>query len=289
VNITLHQLFTLNAVITQGSIQSGAKYLNKTHPSVITALKKLENELNFSLFDRTGYRITLTKEGRVFYKSAQRILDNINELGSLSLHLENNEETELNIAIGDITPLGSALSILRTFSRENTFTHLNLLFDNLEGVNERLLNGQADLIVHHIDKSDIRYEYKDFGRVEIIAVVAPEFLTMPVHNRLKYSNLVQYTQCVIRDTTEKLDTKNHFVSEHSPTISVGDQHTKKEIIKQGMAWGHMPSFLIETELESGELISINSDYIKTHIIDLVVSRLHKVNHGIMAEKLWNMF
>lgn len=288
-NITLNQLQTLDAVITQGSIQSGAKYLNKTHPSVITALKKLENELNFSIFDRAGYRTILTKKGHVFYKRAKYILDNVNDLKSLSIHLENNEETELNIAIGDITPLDNSLSVLRKFSNKNKFTNLNLLFDNLGGVNERLLNGQADLIIHHIDKSDIRYEYKDFYKVEIIPVVAPDFLDISSYKEITYSDLSKYTQCIIRGTTEKIDTKNYFISEHSHKIYVGDQQTKKEIIKQSMAWGHMPLFMIKNELKSGKLIPIVGKNIKSHSIDLVVSRLHKNNHGIMAEKLWAMF
>ena len=68
-NITLQQMRALDAVVSQGSIQSGAKLLNKTHPSVITALKNLEEELGFPLFDRTGYRSVLTEEGKAFHKN----------------------------------------------------------------------------------------------------------------------------------------------------------------------------------------------------------------------------
>ncbi|HED35711.1 MAG TPA: LysR family transcriptional regulator, partial [Gammaproteobacteria bacterium] len=44
-NITLQQMSTLDAVIRQGSIQAGARQLNRTHPGVISTLKKLESEL----------------------------------------------------------------------------------------------------------------------------------------------------------------------------------------------------------------------------------------------------
>lgn len=288
-NITLNQLQALDAVVTQGSIQSGAQFLNKTHPSVINALKKLEGELNFLVFDRAGYRTTLTKEGRAFYLGAQRILGNVSELELLSTHLENKKETELNIVIGDITPLGDSLPVLKAFSDSHPFTRSHLLFDNLGGVNERLFNGQADVIIHHIDKSGIRYEYKDFYKVDVIPVVAPNFLDVNTSINLSYLDLSQYTQCIIRGTTEKRDTKSYFLSEHSPKISVGDQQTKKEIIKQGMAWGHMPLFMIESELERGELISLVGNKIKSYSIDLVVARLRNDHHGIVAEKLWSMF
>lgn len=288
-NITLQQMMTLDAVIKSGSIQAGAKQLNKTHPSVITALKKLENELGFLLFDRSGYRSTLTQEGAAFYKSTKRILTDIDELKTQAQHLSHHEESELNIAIGELTPIAEALQVLQPFSSDNQHTHLNLLFENLEGANERLLDGDANLIIHHIDKSDPRYEYKDFCKVKIIPVVARDFLNFPVHNHLKYADLKKYTQCVIRNTASKTHSKNYFVLDQAPHITVGDHYTKKEVILQRMAWGHMPLFLVKNELKNGALISIEGEFIKGNTLDIVVSRRHNDHHGIMAERLWQSF
>ncbi len=288
-NITLQQLATLDAVIKQGSIQAGASYLNKTHPSVISSLKKLEDEIGFLLFDRSGYRSTLTHKGETFYQNSQAILTDIHELEAYAQHLSDNKEAQLNIAIGDITPIPKALKKLHTFSNNNKLTRLNLLFENLGGATERLLEGDADLIIHPIDKSDTRYEYKDFCKVHIIPVVAHDYLSIPISNKLKYADLSKHTQCIIKSTAKENSENNYFISEHSPYITVGDQHTKKELIVQGMAWGHMPRFLIKKELKKGKLISIEGNYIKGHTIDVVVSRLHKKTHGIMAESLWQNF
>lgn len=288
-NITLQQMLTLDAVISQGSVQSGARQLNKTHPSVITAIKNLEDELGFALFDRTGYRSVLTTKGKAFHKHIKRILGDIQKLDEQAQHLRENEEAELNVVIGDITPLPVVMKVLRRFAKENPNTRLNLFFGNLFGPNELLLDGKADLIIHHIDISDPRYEYREFCKVTIVPVVASGFLNFPVSKKIRYEELRDYTQCLIRDTSLHTKTPNRFVVDNAPHITVGDQYTKKEVIVQGMGWGHMPLFLIEKELKRGELASIEGSHIKSIKRDIVIARLSERVKGIVAERLWQSF
>ena len=285
-NITLHQINAFIAVIEQGSIQAAAAKLHKTHPSIVSSLKKLEIELDFSLFDRSGYRSVPTEQGKVFYQQCLHVAGEIHDLKSLSTHLRQNKETEISIAIGDTTPLSAVLPLLHEFTEKNRSTHLNLLFENIEGANERLFEEKANIIIHHIDKSDMRYDYQDFCKVKIVPVVAKGFLKTNVTSDFKYDDLKKYTQCIIRSTVNSIPSNDYFILKKSPTISVGDQHTKKEIILQKMAWGHMPFFLVRKELESGELQSIEGKYIKSTTLDIVVARLQNFQHGVITEDLW---
>lgn len=285
-NIILRQINAFVAVIEQGSIQAAASKLYKTHPSIVTSIKKLEMELGFSLFDRSGYRSVPTEQGKVFYRQCLQVLNEVDDLKSISTHLQQNKETEISIAIGEITPLSLVLPLLHEFTENNKSTHLNLLFENLEGANERLFGGKANIIIHHIDKSDIRYDYLSFCEVMIIPVVAKGFLNTPITPNLKYDDLKKYTQCIIRSTAQTTPSNDHFILENSPYITVGDQHTKKEIILQKMAWGHMPLFLVEKELESGELQSIEGKYIRSTTIDIVVACLQNFQRGVITEHLW---
>lgn len=287
--MTLQQMRTLDAVIREGSVQAGARALNKTHPSVITALKKLEDELGFALFDRTGYRSTLTAQGTLFYRRARRMLSQLNDLKDLATHIRVGEATELNIVLGDVTPMADALKILRGHTETYIHSPVNLYFENIHGPNERLLSGAVDLIVHHIDKSDPRYEYKDFCSVPIVPVVAPGFLDIAIAPDLSYRDIAQYTQCIIRDTAKSPPDKSYYVLPDAPHITVGDQYTKKEIILQRMAWGHMPRFLIETELRDGRLLSLEGSQIKGNRIDIVVARRSAGEKSAMAERLWAAF
>ena len=288
-NVTLQQLLALEAVTTQGSFQAGADVLNRTHPSVITSLKKLEDELGFSLFDRSGYRTVLTEQGRLFYERSKRVLDEVHSLEDYTDTIKKGDAAELNVVIGDVTPLASPLTILRGFDQQFPNARLNLFFANLSGPNERLLAGDVDFIIHHIDKADPRYEYRDFCKVPIVPVVARGFLKSPSINDLRYSDLKAYTQCIIRDTSSNNADKGYFIMPDSPRITVGDQYTKKEVIVQGMAWGHMPLFMIENELQSGQLISIKGKYIQGVTIEIVIARLRDTQRGELAENLWQKF
>ncbi|MFV2061837.1 MAG: LysR family transcriptional regulator [Gammaproteobacteria bacterium] len=285
-NITLHQINAFVAIIEQGSVQAAANKLYKTHPSIVTSVKKLEAQLGFPLFDRSGYRSIPTGQGKAFYQQCLQVLNEVHDLKSLSTHLQENKETEISIAIGDITPLTPVLSLLHEFTENNKTTHLNLLFENLEGANERLFEDKANIIIHNIDKSDIRYDYHNFCKVTIVPVVAKGFLNTAITPKLKYDDLKKYTQCIIRSTAQTTPSNDYFILKNSPYMTVGDQHTKKEIILQKMAWGHMPLFLVEKELESGELQSIEGDYIKSTTLDIVVARLQNSQHGLITECLW---
>ena len=287
--ITLKQIQTLDAVVREGSFQAGAHALHKTHPSVINLLKKLETRQGFTLFDRSGYRTTLTKAGQAFYRHALRLLDNQEALEDLARHLRQGKETRLGIVIGDVTPLAATLRILRGFADLHPHVQLDLGFENLSGPRERLLDGEADLIVHHMDSADPRFEYQSVTRVAIIPVAAPGFIDIEVGADTRYEALKPYLQCIIRDTARHGEKDSYFVLENAPCMTVGDQHTKKAVILQGMAWGHMPDFMIADELETGVLESIAGRYIKGINIDIVVARLGAGQKGIMAECLWQYF
>ncbi len=58
------------------------------------------------------------------------------------------------------------------------------------------------------------------------------------------------------------------------------------IALQKMAWGHMPFFLVKNELKSGELISLEGNYIKSSTLDIVIARLQNISHGPVTRHLW---
>jgi DNA-binding transcriptional LysR family regulator len=61
---------------------------------------------------------------------------------------------------------------------------------------------------------------------------------------------------------------------------------KRELILQGMGWGHLPRFLIEESLRQGRLLDITGEFLKGGQSELVAARLREVPHGPIAARLW---
>jgi DNA-binding transcriptional LysR family regulator len=61
------------------------------------------------------------------------------------------QEAELSVVIGDLCPLPQTLALLRRFFDDCPGTRLHLHFEAITGPWERLLDGEADLILHHVN------------------------------------------------------------------------------------------------------------------------------------------
>lgn len=284
--VTIHQLLCFDAVVTEGSFQAAAAKLHRTHPTVFSAVKNLESQLSLTLLDRDGYRVRLTEAGRAFHERARLVLHELNLLQRHAAHLARGVETELDVVIGDLCPIPEVLGLLRRFFAEWPGTRLHLHFEALAGPWERLFEGEADLIFHHIDKSDARLEFIDLCAVRVVPVVAPGFLDFPITDAIAPAQMRDYVQCVIRDSAQRSPTPNYFLIDGARQCTVGDQWMKKEVILQGMGWGHMPTFLVAQELRNGQLLALTGKHFPGSHLEIVAARRRNDSHGPVATALW---
>jgi DNA-binding transcriptional LysR family regulator len=284
--ITIHQLQCFDAVVSEGGFQAGAAKLRRSHSAVFTAIKNLENQLGLQLLNRDGYRVTLTETGRSFHGRARMFLHDLSLLRNHANQLTIGEETELRIVIGDVCPLAETLALLRRFFAEHTATRLHHYFEAISGPWERLLDGEADLIIHHIDKADTRIEFIDLFAGRVLPVVAPNFLPFPISRGITPNEMRDCVQCVIRDTARRAPSRDYYLVEGARTWTVSDQLMKKEIILQGMGWGHMPTFMIADELRDGRLLSIAGKHLRGGTGEIVAARRGDRPHGPISRRLW---
>jgi DNA-binding transcriptional LysR family regulator len=283
---TLHALQCFDAVAREGSFQAAADGLHRTHPTVFAAVRKLEQQLGLKLLDRSGYRVALTEAGRSFHREAQVLLRALEGLQTHAAQLAMGQESELRIVVGDLCPLPATLGLLRQFFDACPGTRLHLHFEAISGPWERLFEGEADLILHHIDSSDPRLEFIELFEVQLIPVVAPGFLPFRINSSITPEQMRDFCQCIIRDTARHSPPRSYFVLEGAQQWTVADQLMKKEVILQGMGWGHMPSFLIARELRDKRLLSISGRHFPGSTSMIVAARRRDAAHGPTAKRLW---
>jgi DNA-binding transcriptional LysR family regulator len=285
-SLTLHQLLCFEAVVTEGSFQAAAEKLLRSQPTVSSSVKNLETQLRLSLLDRSGYRVVLTDAGRSFYERTRVFLREMQSLRDHAAQLAMGEESELRVVIGDVCPLPDMLGLLRRFFDGCPGTRLHLHFEAISGPWERLFDDAADLILHHIDKADPRLEFVDLFAVKIVPVVAPTFLRFPISGSITPEQMGDYVQCIIRDSATHSPPRDYFVVEGARSWTVSDQLMKKELILQGMGWGHLPTYLIEEELRDGRLLPITGKHFTGGRAELVAARRRAKPHGPVATRLW---
>lgn len=284
---TLADLQSFDAVVREGGFQPAAAVLNRTHPTIFSAVAKLEHQLGIELLDRSGYRVRPTEAGRSFHRKTQAVLRAAKELDTHAQQLAQGIEPALRIVIGDLAPRQQVLKLLSHFFGQQATTRLDLSFEAVTGPWERLFDDDADLIIHRVDKTDARLEWIDLATVKLIPVVAPNFLPFPVEPSLSLEDMRDATQCIIRDTARHSLKPDHLVLEGVKQCTVADHQMKKEIIVQGMAWGHLPSFLVDREIEQGQLLSLVGHHFTGVSDDLVIARRTDRPHGPIAEQLWS--
>lgn len=288
-NFTLHDLQCFDAVVREGGFQSAAAVLHRSHPAVFAAVARLERQLGVALLDRSGYRVRPTEAGLSLQHRAQSVLREAEGLRIHADQLAMGEEAQLGVVIGDLCPRPPILRLLSSFFAQCPTTRLHLHFEAVTGPWERLFDGEADLILHRIDKSDPRLEWIDLGKVELVPVVAPGFLPFAVTDEIAPEQMRTFTQCVLRDTAWHSPERSYFVIDGAQQCTVADHQMKKEIILHGMAWGHLPRFLIEQELRDGRLLSLLGRHFAGINEELVAARRRDRPHGPVARRLWAHF
>ena len=285
-DLTIHQLVCFDAVVSQGTFQAAAEKIRRAQPTVSAAVKNLESQVGLRLLDRSGYRVSLTEAGRSFHERARVFLHELAALKDHATQLTMGEEAELNVVIGDLCPLPQTLALLRRFFDGCPSTRLHLHFEAISGPWERLFDGEADLILHHIDKADPRLEFLELFPVNVVPVVAPAFLRFPISRSITPEEMRDYVQCVIRDTARHSPPRDYYLVKGARTWTASDQLMKRELILQGKGWGHMPQYLIEQDLREKRLLDITGKHLKGGRVDVVAARRRETPHGPVANRLW---
>lgn len=141
------QIKILDVVVETGSISQAAKKVFKTQPAISMAIKKLEQEIGFAIFDRTGYRLELTAKGKIYYEKSKVILSQVEQLKGLSKSFRDGEEDKVNISIEVTTNLLDVFSKLSGIQQEFPNTIINIEGSNLLYSLKKLVNEEVDLAI----------------------------------------------------------------------------------------------------------------------------------------------
>jgi DNA-binding transcriptional LysR family regulator len=283
--MNLSQLLCFDAVAETGSFQAAADRVARTQQAVFAAVKNLEGQLGLALLDRSGYRIGVTEQGRLFQRQLRGVLRELGELEDLADELAAGSEAVFRVVVGDLCPLGPVADFLGFLAPLWQQSELQIRTATLSAPWERLGSQQAELVLHHADQSDPAFEYVPMGSVLVIPVAAPSLCARLDPALPASTGLRSQMQCVLRDEAAS-PRRDYYLQEGARRNIVDDQHVKLELIRCGLAWGHMPWHLISGDLDAGRLVDLRSAQLRGGRVELVAARRVQSSHGPVAEQVW---
>lgn len=131
-----------------GSMTKAAESLFASQPTISLQINALEQEMNATLFKRSGPKLTLTTEGSILYDLCLPHLQGIDRLKeTFEAHCGNLTSGQLSIAAGESTILYILPEPVKQFSTQ--YPGINLSMANVTGRNgmEMLRNDSVDFAV----------------------------------------------------------------------------------------------------------------------------------------------
>lgn len=140
----LDQLHTFLEIVRLKSFSKAAQTCYRTQPAISAQIRQLEQELNTTLFERLGTRISLTTAGRIFADHAEQILALRRRAQDMINELERVPRGELVIAANEATCIYVLPSVFADFKQR--FPNVQLLVDRAYGsrIVQAVLDNQAD-------------------------------------------------------------------------------------------------------------------------------------------------
>jgi DNA-binding transcriptional LysR family regulator len=121
--VELRHLRYFVAVAEMENVSRAALKLHVSQPALSRQIRDLEDEIGFSLLERTAKSVRLTDAGRAFLDNARALLQNADEAVTKARAVASAEPTELHVGYSP-TPTAKILpKILRAFQRKMPNVH----------------------------------------------------------------------------------------------------------------------------------------------------------------------
>jgi DNA-binding transcriptional LysR family regulator len=255
----LDQLRTFLEIVRLKSFSKAAQTCFRTQPAISAQVRQLEQELNTSLFDRYGSRISLTTAGKIFAQYAEQIIDLRRQAQDAIHELEQVPRGELAIAANEATCMYVLPEVFSEYKKQ--FPNVHLVVERLYGARilELVLDNAADFGVTQLPVQD--------RKLQVVGIHSDEIkLIVPAGHPL--SGCASITAAEVSRSSlilPKYGTTrtrlNQWLELYEDSLHVSLELDSTEMVKRFVMAGLGISFLAEShcqeEIAAGRLHSIS--------------------------------
>lgn len=284
---TLDQWLTLYEIDRAGSIQAAATVLNKSHTTLIYAVKKLEGQLGISLIEVQGRRAVLTEDGKSLLRRANTLLDQAHELEVISEQLSKGIESEITIAVDHLCDQEWLYLPMAEYLAQNSTTSIQVVETSLSKTTEMVTSEQADIAIINLPITN--YPAEAFGITTMVPVVAAHH-PLAQKASLSLTDMSVTSQIVIRDLgseTDRSSKQDVGWLKSRQRITVDNFDHAFRAIEQGVGFCRLPEHIVKSRAND-KIVVLKIENAERYQVPLHLTLPKGVKTGLAAKCFYNM-
>jgi DNA-binding transcriptional LysR family regulator len=247
-------LEVIEKVAETGSVAMAAAALNKAPSAISYHLRRLEEQLGASLFDRSKYRLMLTPAGEAVLAKAGEVLMKARELSGLAAQWREGWEVQLDIYIDGSLPVMPIFDALAALEGLGAPTRIQLHTEFLDGVQSAFNQHDGDILISATPKASLDVTWFQLDPLEfVLCCAAGHALSRP--DLVGMGELKAHTELIVSGIDDGSTLARQYFGAHR-TYFLSDFQSKLEAIRRGLGFGWLPFYLAAPILGAGELHEI---------------------------------
>lgn len=255
----LDQLHTFLEIVRLKSFSKAAQTCFRTQPAISAQVRQLEQELNTTLFERLGTRISLTAAGKIFAEYAEQILDLRRQAQDSINELEKIPRGELVVAANEATCIYVLPEVFARYQQlyPNVQMHVDRSYGSkvVQAVHENM----ADFGITQLPVQEKKLQIVKIHSDEIRAIMAPDH---PLAGRraILPVDLREFPLLLPKSGTTR-SRLNTWLEPVEDDLHVSMELDSTEMIKRFVMAGLGISFIaashVKEEVDSGKIASVS--------------------------------
>lgn len=173
----LKEMDYVYAIYKEKSFSKAAKKLFISQPALSATVKKLEQQINVQLFDRSSNPITLTVEGQYYIENIEKIMTIVNDMRAYFMSVSKTEKPSIKIGSSAFFCAHILPTRMYNFNHQNHNSDFILIEKNANELMSDLENGQVDVGVT-VDTINSTTLTKRIWKEETIILAVPASYTV---------------------------------------------------------------------------------------------------------------
>jgi DNA-binding transcriptional LysR family regulator len=257
-NVTINQLRAFVAVCDQGSFSGAARKLGRAQSAISHAIKALESAFDVELFDRDTRKAQLTPAGRSLVTDARAVISRTEEMKTRAGSIARAGAPQLSVAVDVYYPRKELIKGLQTLQAEFATAAINLRITTMQGGERLVLEKVCALAVTVQNVPEVNPDAVErhwLCETEMLTLCAPSHPLALSPKPVPVDEFGRHVQIVVTDNQPDAEKTQQGVAGKRLWL-VNELGAKRDLLKAGLGWGHMPRHLVDEDLASGALVEL---------------------------------